>query len=440
MVDLLRLQNQLKNLSDEDLQFEVNSPSGSAPQFLVLSEIDRRKGMREDYEAEQRRRGEGRTTVREDIVGQSTPSMALGGAPMPAGPPAGGPQAGLPSYADGGPVSIRPGGLSAAPGYGRYRGRIDELLASQSQNAGTNRAMGILEAGLGIAAGQSPNFATNVARGGLNAAQGYRKGMADNTSRELELLRTGASLAGQERSDELRLLDLSLRDRASRAKKGPQVLVQNVGAKQATEYAKVRGKKIAEQVDSLESRAIAGRALQQDFSQLQELLANPDVYTGTFGQTVANLKRFGSTALGLDFKGVADADVSQKVRSAAIGKIRELVGDERMSDADREFYLKIIPNLGDDPESIRLATELMGQAAEANEAKEIKLHEFMAANPTDPDKGWREYRQWAHSQQIWSPEVMALARDKAKKGTVKRGPTAGTKNGLDQLFKKYNLE
>ena len=53
MQNILDIQNDLKNTSDEHLVQLMQMPEPNFPQYLVLSEMDRRKEMRESYEASQ---------------------------------------------------------------------------------------------------------------------------------------------------------------------------------------------------------------------------------------------------------------------------------------------------------------------------------------------------------------------------------------------------
>lgn len=48
-MNIIDIQDQLKNFSEDQLINEMQMPSGNAPQFLVLSEIQRRKRMRDDF-------------------------------------------------------------------------------------------------------------------------------------------------------------------------------------------------------------------------------------------------------------------------------------------------------------------------------------------------------------------------------------------------------
>ena len=52
-MNIIELQDNLKDVSDNVLIKEMQSPSGSMPQFLILSELTRRRRMRDDYKRQQ---------------------------------------------------------------------------------------------------------------------------------------------------------------------------------------------------------------------------------------------------------------------------------------------------------------------------------------------------------------------------------------------------
>jgi hypothetical protein len=52
-MNIIELQEQLKNLPEQALVKEMQQPTGNAPQFLVLTELKRRKRMRDDYNRQQ---------------------------------------------------------------------------------------------------------------------------------------------------------------------------------------------------------------------------------------------------------------------------------------------------------------------------------------------------------------------------------------------------
>ena len=68
MLDVLEVQDQLKNFSQEQLLKEMQMPSGSIPQFLILSELNRRRTMSQDMA---KRQSADQPTVKEEVVAAS---------------------------------------------------------------------------------------------------------------------------------------------------------------------------------------------------------------------------------------------------------------------------------------------------------------------------------------------------------------------------------
>lgn len=66
-MNIVQLQEQLKNFSQDQLVREMQMPSGTAPQFLVLGEIMRRQKMQQDFSA-QKAKGQSQSTVAEDAI------------------------------------------------------------------------------------------------------------------------------------------------------------------------------------------------------------------------------------------------------------------------------------------------------------------------------------------------------------------------------------
>jgi len=64
-MNIIELQDSLKDLPDSALMKEMQMPTGSAPQFLVLSELKRRKRMRDEF---QRQQNMDMPTVAEEVV------------------------------------------------------------------------------------------------------------------------------------------------------------------------------------------------------------------------------------------------------------------------------------------------------------------------------------------------------------------------------------
>ena len=75
MMNIIDLQEDLKDFPDKRLMDEMQRPTGSAPQFLVLSELQRRKRMRDDFK---RQEASNMPTVAEEMIaGAGVPQEGL---------------------------------------------------------------------------------------------------------------------------------------------------------------------------------------------------------------------------------------------------------------------------------------------------------------------------------------------------------------------------
>lgn len=187
MANLIEQMNILKGLDDASLQGEIQSPSGAAPPFLVLTEINRRKDMRQRYEGEQARKKPS-TTVVEDVafgmpaVPASVPAAMPGGLDAAAGmPPQGFASGGLveaAGYADGGAVN-----------YDDIAKRYNDRLTGLDSDKKRARAMALLAASGAILGGGSSNTLKNVGAGISAFAGNYGDQLQTIDSQELNLLR-----------------------------------------------------------------------------------------------------------------------------------------------------------------------------------------------------------------------------------------------------------
>lgn len=64
-MNIVEVQDNLKNFSQEQLVDEINKPSGMVPQFLVLTELGRRNRMKQDIEG---RQAQNQPTVAQEVV------------------------------------------------------------------------------------------------------------------------------------------------------------------------------------------------------------------------------------------------------------------------------------------------------------------------------------------------------------------------------------
>ena len=115
-MNLLRIQDALKNASDQQLMQMMQAPDSTAPSYLVLSEIRRRKDMR----AKQAPEGDSRRTVAEELTAPEDQGIRAMAAQMPEEPPQDvADQAGIEAMREGGVVRMQTGGrapfVSATP-------------------------------------------------------------------------------------------------------------------------------------------------------------------------------------------------------------------------------------------------------------------------------------------------------------------------------------
>ena len=97
-MNITALQKQLQGLPDQALAGYMMKPSAEVPQYLVLSELNRRKQLRQSAASMQAPQQAPRTTVADDVMGGGV--MALPQQPAPEGYASGG----LVSFASGGDV------------------------------------------------------------------------------------------------------------------------------------------------------------------------------------------------------------------------------------------------------------------------------------------------------------------------------------------------
>jgi len=76
-MNIIDVQDQLKNFSENQLISEMQMPSGSAPQFLVLSEIQRRKRVRDDFS--KREAANQQTVAQEAVAAAGVPMQGIAG-------------------------------------------------------------------------------------------------------------------------------------------------------------------------------------------------------------------------------------------------------------------------------------------------------------------------------------------------------------------------
>lgn len=212
MANLIEQQNQLKGLSDEQLQGEGSSPSGSVPPFLVMTEINRRKTMRDAYTAQQARRKPS-TTVAQDLL--SAPlGMGLSQAAGGMGAPAGGGGIGIAAALDPGASDIpafAEGGLVGGDIMDRILKRRTAALEGVDREREDMLPRSLMAAGAAMMSKGSSNFMKNVGAGFTGGIDSWQNQAEVLDSREGKALDGLMGLDAADRADRLAALDEQFR-------------------------------------------------------------------------------------------------------------------------------------------------------------------------------------------------------------------------------------
>lgn len=135
-MNILEIEDMVKGLPDQALQKEAKQPTGRIPQFLVVSEIQRRGDMRQRFQKRQENQG----TVKDQVMQQGIAAMgapqpemqALAGGPSmpPQGMPPQGMQQPMPPQAmpQGMPPQMPPQMPMQQPPMGMYGGGVVEMF------------------------------------------------------------------------------------------------------------------------------------------------------------------------------------------------------------------------------------------------------------------------------------------------------------------------
>lgn len=106
-MNIVKLQDDLKNVPDNALVGYVQNPSGQVPSYLALSELQRRKKMREQATGAQAQGQSNMPSVAEQLVAESAPQAGIAGIPVTN-------VGNEDAYASGGIVSFADGGSTEA--------------------------------------------------------------------------------------------------------------------------------------------------------------------------------------------------------------------------------------------------------------------------------------------------------------------------------------
>ncbi|MDO8535069.1 MAG: hypothetical protein Q7S17_10075 [Xanthobacteraceae bacterium] len=268
-----------------------------------------------------------------------------------------------------------------------------------------------------------PNLPEETRKTVLELAKaGITAGQPTNTEKDYQSYSRAERVAGRAPLDRLPW------EIAQKKAGATQVNIDAAGGK---EVAQGLAKRYLAAEDS--ARAAAGQI--RDYETLDKLLADPNVYTGTGGETVASLKKLGTTLLGLDLKGVPNAEVASKITDKLALTFRQK-GEGSTSNMERELYRRMSTGLSDSAGGRTLMTQLaVSDARYLQQQAEIWRAHLRTDGSVDPTV----YKALSEHDTARRTELSDFL-DKANEvagSTTQPSPMAGSPNVVQQLREKY---
>lgn len=174
-----------------------------------------------------------------------------------------------------------------------------------------------------------------------------------------------------------------------------------VGAEQPVNFSSQKfseemGKSFAQRAQTISSSAQGARVKMNRLKALSNALDNPNVYTGTGGNAVQELRRLG-IAMGLDIDrdAVADADVINALGNQLALSMRSTADGEGMpgqlSDRDIQFLTSSVPNLSKTREGNRKLIEYSLKLEQRKIDVDKWKREYMRNNNGQLDQGFDDF-------------------------------------------------
>lgn len=209
----------------------------------------------------------------------------------------------------------------------------------------------------------------------------------------------------------------------------------NVGAGE-TAYDKELGKQNAKLFTESQKY---GATAQRDLNNLRVMrnaMSDPNLYTGTGGNTVQTLKKAAQTLFGVPVAGVSSGEVVQNLaKGIAVSLKDNLPGP--ISDSDRRFLVEMAPGLANSPDGNRKIIALGMLQKEYQIAKSKAVREYARQNRGRIDAG--VYQALGEVDQRFAQQFSGLiAQLRAAGEEPPRSPTVGVPIGA--LRSQYGLE
>lgn len=206
---------------------------------------------------------------------------------------------------------------------------------------------------------------------------------------------------------------------------------------QEKSFDKAMGKNNADRATKVHEAADTAEALQSDLKVAAEILKNPNVYTGSGGNFIQGLKKFGSTFLSIPLEGVGEAEALQSIQGKfALEDLSMFKGST--TDTELDFAKNMQFGLGKSQRANDLIVGL--------KQKEIEYKQGVREIYANNNDGRTQQDRTTIRQQLsvyrkeFAKEPVRMLKDLRKLSTGQKSPTAGLNPRQKSLFNKYGIE
>lgn len=183
-----------------------------------------------------------------------------------------------------------------------------------------------------------------------------------------------------------------------------EVSVNQVGEK---EYEKQSAKEFAEMNRDMIKGAQSARMKIGTLSRMDQLLADPKIYTGTGANQVLAAKKL-AKAIGIDVGDVSGPEAINAIGNQFALELRNPAGGAGMpgalSDKDREFLQQSVPGLGQTPEGNRKIIDYMKRVAQRSLDVERLRQDYVKNNGRLNEGFYRELEAYSTTNPLF-PEA-----------------------------------
>lgn len=181
-------------------------------------------------------------------------------------------------------------------------------------------------------------------------------------------------------------------------KQTPDTVVSMTGEK---EYEKVRGKGFADIANEIDKDERAAFKTLNSLRAMEQQIARPDFYSGFGANQLMTLKRFG-TSMGFDPKQVTGMESFNALsKQAALDTMGGSLGTG-FSNADRDFVIDQVPNIGNTPEGNKAVIQI-NRALQTRKIEIARLARTYEKQHGQIDEGFHsELSQWAEANPLFA--------------------------------------